>query len=149
MLSKATTPKAIPMGQSVAGFEGRASDTCSAFRMRWEPLNRKRKSKGAASAICAVVLTRAGGTKRINQPKNAQQESAITRPSTQAEKKWSNGKECAAGERDHQAEYAGGEEVEQRVAPAGSGQEQSAQSGKHVERRHRVAEHAQEMRERS
>ena len=91
MLSKATTPKAIPMGQRVAGCRGRASDTCSAWRMRWEPLNRRRKSKGAASAICPAVLTRAGGTKRINQPKNAQQDSAITRPSTQAEKKWSSG----------------------------------------------------------
>ena len=91
MLSKATTPKAIPMGQRVAGCPSGASDTCSVLRMRWTMLNRMKKSKGAASAICAVVLTRAGGTKRINQPKNAQQDSAITRPSTQAEKKWSSG----------------------------------------------------------
>src|ERR1035437_6670433 len=55
--------------------------------------------------------------------------------------------EGAAGQRDHQAEYAGGEEVEQRVAPACSGQEESGQGGKQVERGYEVAKHAQEVRE--
>src|ERR1035438_2360371 len=44
--------------------------------------------------------------------------------------------EGTAKECDHQAEYAGGEEVEQRVGPARSGQEESGESGNQVERRH-------------